>query len=46
MLTLGAKIPLYFWRKQTPAIEQAALEAESAREHTLATRKLGGFFRC
>ena len=38
MLTLGAKIPLYFWRKQTPAIEQAALEAESAREHTLATQ--------
>ena len=28
MLSLGAKVPLYFWRKQTPAIEQAALEAE------------------
>ena len=38
MLTLGAKIPLYFWRKQTPAIEQAALEAESAREQTQATQ--------
>jgi cobalt-zinc-cadmium efflux system outer membrane protein len=38
MLSLGAKIPLYFWRKQTPAIEQAALEAESAREQTLATQ--------
>jgi outer membrane protein, heavy metal efflux system len=38
MLSLGAKIPLYFWRKQTPAIEQAALEAESARERTLATQ--------
>jgi outer membrane protein, heavy metal efflux system len=38
MLSLGAKIPLYFWRKQTPAIEQAALEAESAREQTRATR--------
>jgi cobalt-zinc-cadmium efflux system outer membrane protein len=38
MLSVGAKIPLYFWRKQTPAIEQAALEAESAREQTLATQ--------
>jgi len=37
-LNLGAKIPLYFWRKQTPAIEQAALEAESARERTQATQ--------
>jgi cobalt-zinc-cadmium efflux system outer membrane protein len=37
MLSLGAKVPLYFWRKQTPAIEQAALEAESAREQTRAT---------
>ena len=38
MLNLGAKVPLYFWRKQTPAIEQAALEAESAREQTRATQ--------
>jgi hypothetical protein len=38
MLSLGAKVPLYFWRKQTPAIEQAALEAESAREQTQATQ--------
>jgi outer membrane protein TolC len=38
MLNLGAKLPLYFWRKQTPAIEQAALEAESAREQTRATQ--------
>jgi len=38
MLNLGAKIPLYFWRKQTPAIEQAALEAESAREQTRDTQ--------
>jgi outer membrane protein TolC len=37
MLNLGAKVPLYFWRKQTPAIEQAALEAESAREQSQAT---------
>lgn len=32
MLTLGAKIPLYFWRKQKPAIEQAALEREAAND--------------
>jgi outer membrane protein TolC len=38
MLNLGAKVPLYFWRKQTPAIEQAALEAESARQQTRATQ--------
>jgi outer membrane protein TolC len=38
MLNLGAKIPLYFWRKQTPAIEQAALEADSAREQTHASQ--------
>jgi cobalt-zinc-cadmium efflux system outer membrane protein len=29
MLSLGVKVPLYFWRKQTPAIEQASLEKES-----------------
>jgi len=38
MLNLGAKVPLYFWRKQTPAIEQAALENESARQQTRATQ--------
>lgn len=38
MLTVGAKLPLYFWRKQTPAIEQAVLEAESARNQTRATQ--------
>jgi cobalt-zinc-cadmium efflux system outer membrane protein len=38
MLNLGAKVPLYFWRKQTPAIEQAAFEAESSREQTRATQ--------
>ena len=38
MLSLGAKVPLYFWRKQTPAIEQAALEAESARAQVRATQ--------
>jgi outer membrane protein TolC len=39
MLTVGAKVPLYYWRKQTPAIEQAALELAAARSqlraHTL-----------
>ncbi len=29
ILSLGVKIPLYFWRKQTPAVEQASLERES-----------------
>jgi outer membrane protein TolC len=36
MLTLGAKIPLYFWHRQTPAIEQAALELSGARAQTRA----------
>ena len=31
MLTVGARIPLYFWRRQTPAVEQAALEESAAR---------------
>ena len=38
MLSVGAKIPLYFWRKQTPAIEQAALENEAARQQTRSTQ--------
>jgi cobalt-zinc-cadmium efflux system outer membrane protein len=29
MLSLGVKVPLYFWRKQTPAVQQAALEKAS-----------------
>ncbi len=36
MLSLGATVPLYFWRKQTPAVEQAALELESARQQQAA----------
>jgi outer membrane protein TolC len=32
MLTVGAKIPLYAWRRQTPALEQAVFEKASA-EH-------------
>ena len=38
MLSLGAKIPLYFWRKQKPAVEQAALERKSARERLRASK--------
>src|SRR5260370_25162650 len=38
MLTLGVKVPLYFWRKQTPAVEQAALEKESVREESYSKR--------
>jgi len=38
MLTLGMKVPLYFWRKQTPAVEQAALEKESTSADSYATR--------
>ena len=40
MLTVGAKVPLYFWRKQTPAVEQAALEKQSA-ESQLRAAQLG-----
>lgn len=38
MLTLGAKIPLYFWRKQKPAVEQAVLEKEAASQAMRAAR--------
>lgn len=38
MLSLGAKIPLYFWRKQKPAVEQAVLEKESARADAYSKR--------
>src|SRR5262249_53345501 len=38
MATLGLKIPLYFWRKQTPAVEQAALEKDSSRAEIYATK--------
>ncbi len=36
MLTMGAKVPLYFWRKQTPAVEQATLEKQAAHNETRA----------
>jgi outer membrane protein TolC len=35
---VGLKIPLYFWRKQTPAVEQAALERDSSRAQTYAAK--------
>jgi len=38
MLSLGAKIPLYFWRKQKLAVEQAVLEKESARADAYSKR--------
>jgi outer membrane protein, heavy metal efflux system len=38
MLTLGARIPLYFWRKQRPAVEQATDENLSARREVAASR--------
>jgi cobalt-zinc-cadmium efflux system outer membrane protein len=38
MATVGVKIPLFFWRKQTPAVEQAGLEKESSHEQTYATK--------
>ncbi len=37
-LQFGATVPLYFWRKQTPAIEQASAELGAARLTTYATR--------
>jgi len=38
MATVGISIPLYFWRKQRPAIDQAGSEQESAHAQTFATR--------
>jgi outer membrane protein, heavy metal efflux system len=38
MATVGIKIPLYWWRRQTPAVEQAALEKESSHAQTYAAR--------
>jgi outer membrane protein TolC len=38
MLSLGVKVPLYFWRKQTPAVEQAALEKESVMADSYSKR--------
>ena len=38
MARVGLKIPLYFWRKQTPAVEQAALAKDASHAQTEATR--------
>jgi outer membrane protein, heavy metal efflux system len=38
MAAVGLKIPLYFWRKQTPAVEQAALERDSSHAQTYAAK--------
>jgi outer membrane protein TolC len=38
MLSVGVKVPLYFWRKQTPAVEQAMLEKESVRAGAFSKR--------
>jgi len=36
MAAVGITIPLYWWRKQRPAVEQAALEQDSSRAQTYA----------
>jgi cobalt-zinc-cadmium efflux system outer membrane protein len=38
LATLGIKIPLYFWRKQTPAIEQAVLEKYASHAQAYAAK--------
>ena len=38
MLSLGVKVPLYFWRKQTPAVEQATLEKDSVSRDSYSKR--------
>jgi outer membrane protein, heavy metal efflux system len=38
MATVGLTIPLYFWRKQTPEVEQAVLEKDSSRAQTYAAK--------
>ena len=38
MASVGLTIPLYFWRKQTPEVEQAALEKESSHAQTYASK--------
>ena len=37
--TVGLTIPLYFWRKQTPEVEQAALEKDSSHAQTYAAKR-------
>ncbi len=38
MLSLGVRVPLYFWRKQTPALEQAVLEKQSTSADSYSKR--------
>ncbi len=38
-VSLGLKVPLYFWRKQKPGIEEAALELKGAQEEYGATNQ-------
>ena len=38
MASVGLMIPLYFWRKQTPEVEQAALEKESSHAQSYAAK--------
>jgi len=39
MATIEARIPLYSWRKQKPAIAQATLELEGSKKETESARK-------
>lgn len=38
-VSLGLKVPLYFWSKQKPGIEEAALELKGAQEEYGATNQ-------
>jgi outer membrane protein, heavy metal efflux system len=38
-VSLGLKVPLYFWRKQKPGIEEAALELKGAQEEYSSTNQ-------
>lgn len=36
---LGLRVPLYFWRKQKPGIEEAAIELEGAKDEYVSTNQ-------
>lgn len=38
-VSLGLRVPLYFWRKQKPGIEEAALELKGAQEEYSSTNQ-------
>jgi cobalt-zinc-cadmium efflux system outer membrane protein len=38
-VSLGLKVPLYFWRKQKPGIQEAALELKGAQEEYSSTNQ-------